>query len=340
MAPTLATTDRTPGAAASAEGAGRRTLWIIFGVALLVRLAYTLATYAALGPDGLLAPDSQSYLTKASQFVDAARAGALSGWDWLGPDTGLMPMVIWFLGAAQALTGAVGPLAPALLQGGIDALTCVVIAQMAATLDPRLASPAGWFAALTPTLIVMSGLVLTDSLFLLASAVSLLAALRWLRHQGWRWAIVLGVALGCAALTRVVILPWAVAVTVGLGCAVVWQRQLAWAYVAQLGIALAVALALFAPVPARNLDRYDSYARTSQTGSVLPSVSTTSAMGRSFSRRCMAMRVVSVAIMLAFTPLPRPSERARVTESRWRETATLSPHSSSLCLCSCFMPHS
>jgi hypothetical protein len=78
---------------------------------------------------------------------------------------------------------------------------------------------------------------------------------------------VLGVALGCAALTRVVILPWAVAVTVGLGCAAVWQRQLAWAYVAQLGIALAVALALFAPVPARNLDRYDSYALTSQTGS-------------------------------------------------------------------------
>lgn len=243
--------------------------WMLFAVALALRLAYTAIQFAAIGPDGLMAPDSYYYLSSAASFVDAARAGALAGWDWLGPDTGLMPMHLWMLSATMALTGDTGPLAPAIVQGVMDAATCVVIARIASTFDRGLAAAAGWFAAFTPTLVVVSGLTLNDTMFLLVCAIGLWAALSWLRRGSWRWALILGAALGMAAMTRVVIVPWAPAVLGYLGLVTVWRGRLAWRNAAQLAVALAVAAALFSPVPLRNFVRYDAVALTSQSGTHL-----------------------------------------------------------------------
>ena len=53
-----------------------------------------------------------------------------------------------------------------------------------------------------------------------------------------------------------------------------------------------------------------------------------------------AIRVVSVERMLAFTPLPNPSENTSVTESGPAENSTLSPQSSSPILLICFRPNS
>ena len=46
-----------------------RTLWLIFAVALLVRLAYTLGLYLGMGGDALLAKDSVLYLELGREFV-------------------------------------------------------------------------------------------------------------------------------------------------------------------------------------------------------------------------------------------------------------------------------
>ncbi len=254
-----------PGVAAVRGG----SLWILFAAALAVRLAYTAIHYAALGPDGLMAPDSYHFLSSAASFVEAARAGALHGWDWLGPDTGLMPMHLWLLSAAMVVTGDTGPLAPAMVQGAMDAATCVVVARIASTFDRGLAATAGWFAVFTPTLVVMSGLTLNDTMFLLACALALWAALSWMRRGSWRWALILGAALGLAAMTRVVIVPWALAILGYLGLVAAWRGRLAWRNAAQLAVALVLAVALFSPIPARNYDRFDALALTSQSGTHL-----------------------------------------------------------------------
>ncbi len=252
--------------AAAIRGGGP---WMLFAAALVVRLAYTGVNYAVIGPEGLMAPDSYHFLSSAASFVDAARAGTLEGWDWLGPDTGLMPMHIWMLSATMAVTGDTGPLAPAILQGVMDAATCVVIARIASTFDRGLAAAAGWFAVFTPTLVVMSGLALNDTMFLLAAAVALWAALSWLRRGSWRWALILGVSLGLAAMTRVVIVPWALALLGYLGLVAAWRGRLAWHGAAQLAAALVLAFALLSPILARNYDRYDTLALTSQSGTHL-----------------------------------------------------------------------
>lgn len=248
--------------------AALKSAWALFLIAFALRAAYALAHYAAMGPEGLVTLDSAGFLGKAAMFAEAARTGALAGWDWLGPDPSLMPVYLWFL-SAFPLIGFDGPLAPVLAQGALDAAGCVVIGRIGATVDPRLAAPAGWFAVLTPTLVVMSGLVLTDTIFLFTCVLMLWAALGWMRSPGWRAAILFGAALGLAAMTRVVIVPWALAAIAYMALAATWRGRLGLQQVAQLGAALAVALALFSPVLARNYLRYDAVALTSQSGSHL-----------------------------------------------------------------------
>ena len=75
-------------------------------------------------------------------------------------------------------------------------------------------------------------------------------------------------------------------------------------------------------------------------GSVSETVCTTSASGKpSFSIR-VAMRVVKVDKMLAFTPLPSPSEKTSVAISGPGEKTTLSPHNSSSFLLICSRAYS
>ena len=45
------------------------TLWLIFVVALIVRLTYTLGLYLGMGNDALLAEDSILYLELGQEFV-------------------------------------------------------------------------------------------------------------------------------------------------------------------------------------------------------------------------------------------------------------------------------
>jgi len=75
-------------------------------------------------------------------------------------------------------------------------------------------------------------------------------------------------------------------------------------------------------------------------GRVSEIVCTTSPKGNPSASIRVAMRVVSVERMLAFTPLPRPSERTSVAQSGMAEKTTLSPHNSSRFLFICFKPNS
>lgn len=244
----------------------RRGLRKIFLAALAIRVAYTLANFAALGPDGLVWEDSRGYLEYGVEFTSRLWSGELVGWDWLGPALDYMPLHLWLTTAVLSVTGTTGPLAPVLLQGAMDAGNCVVIACLAGAVDRRLAIPAGWFAAFNPTLVVMAGLLYADSLFLLTCTLALFAAVAWLDRSEWRWAWLLGAAFGLAALTRALILPWAVVTIVLLGLAAAARGRLGRRQIAQLAAMAGLTAFLFAPVLARNYDRYDTLALTTQGG--------------------------------------------------------------------------
>ena len=181
----------------------KRTLWLIFTAATLVRLAYTLGLYIALGAETFLVEDSDLYLSLGRDFVtEGDFVRLLDGEPGYRVETERMPLYIIWLAIHQWLSGSMTPLFPALTQGAVDAFACVLIARTAALLDPRLLLPAGLIASFNPTQFVVSAMILTDSLFFFFVCLMLYAAIKWLREPNWRWTLLLGLALGLGVSTR------------------------------------------------------------------------------------------------------------------------------------------
>lgn len=247
------------------ERPSARALLRLFAVALAVRLAYAIAMHVFGGADALKGPDSHGYLILARGFADAIAAGKVTGWAWLGPDLSLMPLVTWAMTFSVMLAGENAPLAFVLGQGVFDAGTCLFVAGIARLILPRAALPAGYAAAFTPTFIVVSGLVYTDTLFVFFASASLYAALRWLGAPALRWALMIGAVLGLAALVRVGIAPWSLALFSFLAIVVLIRRR-GFAPLGQLVAAGAVTAACLGPILARNVVTQDAWSLTPQGG--------------------------------------------------------------------------
>lgn len=244
----------------------RKTFWTIFFAALAIRWIYATTLYAAIGLNGLTGADSLKYLNIASAFASAIKAGAVHGWQWLGPDTVMMPLFTWVITINALLFGSLLPLAYVLTQGVFDAGTCVLVYLLAHTINPRYAPPAAVAAIVNPTQIVLSGLIYPDTPFVFFVALLFVATVRWLHAPGWRWTIFAAVALGAAALIRILIFPWTAALTVFLLLALLIGRRLSIQRLAQLGAMAAIASLFVAPLLARNVTQYGAWALTSQSG--------------------------------------------------------------------------
>jgi len=241
-------------------------LWKIFASALAIRWIYALLLFATMGDAGLQTVDSTTYIANAHELARAIDAGTLHGAQWLSTGEFTMPLFAWVIGLHALLFGKWTALAYVLTQGALDAGTCLLIYGIAQTVNPRIAAPAAITAALNPTQIVLSALVYTDTLFLFFVTVFLLAAARWLRAPAWRWAIIAGVGLGAAAMTRVVVVPWASFLVLFLLLAAIISGRLTRRIVAQLALTSILVALSIAPVLWRNVSQYGAWSLTSQSG--------------------------------------------------------------------------
>src|SRR5664280_944188 len=141
------------------------TIWKIFFSALAIRWAYALVLFTAMGEPGLKGVDSYTYVEVAHQFAEAMAAGSVHGWDWLGPQTAIMPLYNTLISLSDLLFGKFGPFAYVLAQCAIDSATCGVIFLTARAIEPKCAVAAAIAAVVNPTQIVMSGLVYPDTPF-------------------------------------------------------------------------------------------------------------------------------------------------------------------------------
>lgn len=250
-----------------------RLAWLIFAAAFAVRAVYCLVSYAVAGPEGLMSSDSVGFIKLAEMHL-AALSGApdQAAWAWLGGDNSLLPLFIWMLSASLWIGGG-DPLAFVLLQSLLDAGTCLVMFAIGGAIHRRLAIPAAVIAIANPTMIVVSGLVLSDTLFIFWSTLSILAALKLWRGPGWgrkspgaawKWGLILGVAVGAAMLTRVTILPWFAATLFALAVTMLIRRQ--WTGLPPLLASIILAALIFSPVTLRNLDQHNTWSTTAQTG--------------------------------------------------------------------------
>jgi 4-amino-4-deoxy-L-arabinose transferase-like glycosyltransferase len=238
----------------------------LFAAALAIRWIYSFLLFATMGDAGLQTEDSIAYIANAHDIARAFEAGTLHGTDWLGSSTRTMPLFTWLIGLHALLFGKLTALVYVLTQGVLDAGTCLLVYGIAQTLDPRISVPAAIAAALNPTQIVVAALVLTDTPFVFFVALFLFAAVRWLREPTWRWAIVVGVALGSAAMIRALVVPWATFLVLFLLVTVVIGRQLTRKIVVQLATVLIMVALSVSPVLWRNISKYGAWSLTSQGG--------------------------------------------------------------------------
>lgn len=238
----------------------------VFLIALSIRWAYSALIFVTTGNAGLMGVDSIAYLENATAFAEGITQGHISGLQWLGPNPNIMPLFNGFLTLCVLLAGSLAPLLFVLIQGILDSVTCVVTGRLACALDHRLFKPAAVLACLNPTQIVLAGLVYTDTLFLFFTALFLLGAIRWMRAPSWRSSTLTGVALGGAALTRVLVVPWAGAMIIFLLLARMFGRNLSIRQIVQLTLAGALLGLSMGAVALRNVTQYGSWELTAQDG--------------------------------------------------------------------------
>jgi len=244
----------------------RDMLWKIFFSALAVRWSYAVLMVALMGDPGLQSVDSQTYLAYAHDFAAQIASGSLGGMRWLGPIGDSMPIANWLFGLCGLLFGKSAALGYVLLQGIIDAGTCLLIYLIAKTIDKAYGAAAGLAAAFNPTQIVLSGLVLTDTPFLFFTTLFLLGAVQYLRTGTWRHALLVGFALGAATMTRALSAPFAAALLLFLLFTTLVSKSISRYVIAQLSAAALIFALCIAPVLWRNVTQFGAWALTPQSG--------------------------------------------------------------------------
>ena len=242
------------------------TIWKIFFSALAIRWAYALVLFTAMGEPGLKGVDSYTYVEVAHQFAEAMAAGSVHGWDWLGPQTAIMPLYNTLISLSDLLFGKFGPFAYVLAQCAIDSATCGVIFLTARAIEPKCAVAAAIAAVVNPTQIVMSGLVYPDTPFVFFVALSLYGSVLWLRNPSTKSAALMAIGLACGALIRILIVPWAAVLLVFIFCVTTIRSRLSKLLIGQIACIAGILVLCVGVVGGRNAAKYDAWALTSQGG--------------------------------------------------------------------------
>jgi hypothetical protein len=248
------------------KSAMAKTALKVFFAALIIRWTYSVVIFLTMGNSGLMGVDSSGYVSAGSTFAASLRAGSLHGWQWLGPNPYMMPFHTWLVGIAALAAGQYAALCDVLAQGALDAGTCFLIYAMAKSIDPRYATAAAIAAAINPTQIVISGIVYPDTAFLFFAALFLFGALRWLQSPSWPYTVLIALGLSCAALIRILVVPFAFVLVIFLAVAISITGRFHQRQILQLGTMLLIFVLSVAPISIRNATVYGTWALTPQTG--------------------------------------------------------------------------
>ncbi|MEQ8603678.1 MAG: glycosyltransferase family 39 protein [Marivibrio sp.] len=241
-----------------------RTLLSIVVCALAARFGNQL--WIALGDLPLLVED-------ASYYWDLGRWIPESGWAYLNrgqpgapfPEVERMPLYPYFLAIVTTLFG---PHLQAVLavQAALDAAACVMIGLLAARWSAGAGLIAGLLAAFSPILVIHSGMILTETLFLTLFTGMLLLALRFLERPTAGAAGGAGLLLGAATLARSVTAPMIGAMTVA-AFAVAQARERRWLKSAGCAALLfAAACVAISPLLTRNFTELGAASLSAQSG--------------------------------------------------------------------------
>jgi hypothetical protein len=253
------------------SAAGRVARWFapaLVSIALgglLVRVVYVLVVAPeALGFDAIWYHLQAETLSEGHGYVDPA---LFYGSGRPVPTANFPPLWPIVLAAASTV-GLDGQQAHQLVGASIGSITVVVTGLLGRRVaGPAVGLVAAAFVAANPLLIAADGSLMAESLYVLLVTTALLVAYQCIADRSWWWFVVLGLALGAAALAR----SDALIVSPLLVAAAAWRTPLPAARrVALGGLAAASIVAVLVPWVVRNQQQMgEPLALSSNSGSVL-----------------------------------------------------------------------
>ena len=232
---------------------------VIFLVAMLVRLVNL--AISDFSPEAMLFEDAAMYwkaVVKNQTFLDNALLEIFS-------QTERMPGYLLFLAAIVSIFGE-NFLPILVIQSVIDSVTCVLIAALGRYVYPKHYGIFGWLAAVWPNLFIHSGQILGDSLFVFFFAWFLLSFTSFLHKPKILAAVATGAALGLATLVRPTTQFIIFLTPVLLPIILIISKMKVREAVFNSLVVFAVSVVCVGPVLIKNLNKYDSFALTSQNG--------------------------------------------------------------------------
>ena len=240
----------------------RAVFVLIFALALGLRLLNLAASDFSM--DAMLIEDASMYWIMANTGEGLLDTASIIFFD----EPERVPGYTLFLATTISLFGAYF-LPVLLIQCLLDALTCLMIMALGRRVFPTNFWLFGFLAAVWPNLIMHSAMILTDTLFIFFFTAFLLSFVWLLEKPKMSYALLVGVTLGIATITRPVtqflILLTPVLVPIMLVCA---KEKLRDAVLQSIVICL-VSVTFLSPILIKNIQSYGSYALTSQNGTHL-----------------------------------------------------------------------
>lgn len=228
-------------------------VWVTLAIALALRLAVVGLTFDT--PTVLDPADFSRTAASIAQGHGYPPSNRAPGG---GPTAFRPPAYPAFLAGVYALAGREAPPIGRLAGALLGTLTVILIGLIARRLwGRRVGVLALGIAAVAPPLVIMSTALVSEALFVPLELAAVLAALEARRSERrLRWALLTGVLVGIAALTRtnglLLLLPFALALAPVRG----WARPRRWAAAAAMVLA---ALATLAPWTIRNWSEFHAF---------------------------------------------------------------------------------
>lgn len=246
--------------------------WRHYGLIVLAALSVRMGNILVLQfwPDiDLLNGDARNYWNIAQaitengwRFVTVTTEGSVI---W---ETERMPLYPYFLAASIHVFGE-NLIAVQVIQSCLDVCTCLLIAWIASHWSRQAGFAGGLIAAVSPNLIVHSGTILTETLFLFFFAAALAITLSCLKKKSVSSFILLGIFLGLATLTRSITAPL-IGVSAIVIIFVLWKsvRDIRRTVILA-SVVVVSATAVLSPLLLRNNAQFQTLSLSSQTGTHL-----------------------------------------------------------------------
>ena len=230
-----------------------KKILFVFLVALIMRIVYA---WFFIDTDYLVLEDQMMYIQLAQQYPSTGFLGVTS--DRVAGYPLLVATIYNLFGENN--------MAVVMVQIFIDSLTCVIIGLIAESVISRGFLVAGLISAFNLNMIVLSGMILTDTLFLFLFSLFILFAFNYLKYPT-KIQLFAAISFLClATLVRPVsyyLVFFLLPLLIGL---FVWKNITFKQAIYSLVIYIIPVLIAFGSLHNRNYDEYNSFSLTSQGG--------------------------------------------------------------------------